>query len=116
MSADNGIYILSSPVTAGTKVFEFRVAECQAIENLDYFEQGDERAKAFEVLLFGRSQVFDKENDAILYAHMLEKEIGTREFSVLEYGVSILPPREFPFPLISKEKANEILDEDLKKK
>lgn len=36
MSADNGIYILKTPKDEG---FEYRVAELQAIENLNYDEE-----------------------------------------------------------------------------
>ncbi len=94
MSADNGIYILPSPMENGGT--EYRVAHCQAIDNID--ELGLEQE--FEVLLFGECQVFSNKEDAWAKACQLaDKE------SFLEYGVCQLPLRQHPFPKMSRERA-----------
>ncbi len=114
MSADNGIYILPTPVSRRNPEVEYRVAECQAIENIDYYKEDDKRSKAYLVVLFGNSPVFTQESEAILAAHKLEKEISESEFPVLEYGVSVLHKRHLPFPKkMSKKMANKILDTDI---
>lgn len=90
MSADNGIYVLET-MKKNSHDCEYRVAHCQAIDNLDY---GTEEDKANTLVqYFGKSQVFETESDALLFAYDLAKK-----YPVLEYGVSRidLTPQEFP--------------------
>ena len=111
MSADNGIYVLASPINLFGKELEYRVAECQAIDNINYFNQESIETKAFEVLYFGESPIFSNEIDAENHALELEKEISESYFPILEYGISFLPVRSYPFPKMTREEATKIIDE-----
>lgn len=97
MSANNGIYILKTPIGDGD--FEYRVAHCQAIENIT-----DEHSLAIyhAVLYFGNSMVYKDVDIARAAAFTLEGNI-----SFLEYGISsITPGFDGPFPThISREGA-----------
>ena len=91
MSADNGIYILKSPIQCSPNTFEYRVAKCSAIENIDYRVE-------YEVLLFGRSKIYT-EDDAWKRAIKISKQTP-----VLEYGIKLLE-RDHPFPGWTLEEA-----------
>ena len=84
MSADNGIYIIKFPEG-------YRVAHCQAIENIDYYPEGSKERKKALKDYFGKSKVFTEKDEAILFAHKLAKEIMDDDFCpILEYGVQYL--------------------------
>lgn len=101
MSADNGIYVLKTLArgVAGepSARFEYRVAHASAIDNLYYdVETGEHRANfipemAYEY--FGTAPLFTSEDEAFKYAFEEAKE-----YSVLEYGVSLLNHENQPFP------------------
>ena len=114
MSADNGIYILRTParpVRTGNSyvnqhdVYEYRVAECQAIENIDYH---DLYANAY----FGDCVPTYSEDEALKTAHRLLKEISDSG-GICEYGVAIMR-KDFPFPNLSCEAALEALNSFVK--
>jgi hypothetical protein len=89
MSADNGIYILQSPVfdENGNKIdTEFRVSHCQAIENI-YYDIG------FEFRYFNNSPIFNSLSDALMEAAKMFKE-----HHYIEYGIKILDEMDHPFP------------------
>jgi len=97
MSADNGVYVLESPLMAeapnGQEIHyadEYRVAHCQAIENL--WDCG-QYSLDFERQMFGQSPVYHDKDEAILAAHRIAETI-----TVLEYGVKVLH-MEHPFPV-----------------
>lgn len=94
MSADNGIYILPSP--NGDKL-EYRVAHCQAIENVDYDPM-------YEVLLFSKSPVYGSQQEAAAVAIEMSKN-----YDILEYGVALLEERRFPFPRQTYQEAEKVL-------
>lgn len=117
MSSDNGIYILKTRKANGlhgpdpTKdVYEWRVADLQAIENLEEPPQfydatnntwtdlpsdepelcpscGQHLIESWQIVnarqMFAKAPVFDNEIEAVKYAMKLEKETD-----VLEYGIS----------------------------
>ena len=89
MSADNGIYILVTPIT-DSKVFEYRVAHCQAIENIDYDPK-------YLNLYFGECSVFLTKTDALREAAKQEEEIMTGPMPILEYGIQFIRLNT-PFP------------------
>jgi hypothetical protein len=94
MSADNGIYILSTTtryqrVNGTLKRLDkacrvYRVAHAQAIDNF-YNYQADElyNLGCYMKQVWGKSPVFFHETKALEYAHNMAKE-----FEYLEYGVS----------------------------
>jgi len=97
MSADNGVYILESPIfgTApdGTLVHvadEHRVAYAGAIENIDDPTEG----LKYEVILFGESLVYYNKQEAILWAHKIADNCV-----YLEYGVRVIK-RDHAFPQV----------------
>ena len=110
MSADNGIYILKTPAPpikngnyyeSRNGVFEWRVAECQAIENIDYSD-------LYLPLLFGNSPVYTSYDDAFKVACNMEKEIDDEGFP-LEYGICDIVKECF-FPNITVRAAQRALD------
>lgn len=110
MSADNGIYILQTNNASNTG-FEYRVAECQAIENINYYNPArgynDKIADdAMLVIYFGDSKVYDKK-EAYDMADRVENEILQSEYPILEYGVSTIKIDKV-FPSMSLEEAEEI--------
>jgi len=110
MSADNGVYILESPTQNGGR--EWRVAECQNIEDCDIPEVGD----AYLVLKFNGSKVYTNYLVAVEAAWFMYEEIlaecaedGMPQ--IVEYGVSELPPLQSPFPIMTEEEADRQLEE-----
>ena len=82
MSADNGIYILKSPDPQNPDKFVWRVANAQAIENLDY---GDVPEKLKYIgYVFGKSEVYTDEDAAIKVAIEMVKSCYT------EYGMNFV--------------------------
>lgn len=105
MSADNGVYILKTPrwpVKEGNYYtnqhgkFDYRVAHCQAIDNIDYSD-------LYLPCYFGNSQVHDNEDDAWKEARQIAEDVD-----FLEYGVSIIE-KQF-YPNMSQETASKALD------
>ncbi len=80
MSADNGIYILETPIGFEK---EYRVAHCQAIENICY--GNDNGNPMWVVRLFGNSKVFHEKRDALL-----EADNQAENAPILEYGISTI--------------------------
>lgn len=83
MSADNGIYIAQ---------FQdgYRVAHAQAIENIDYYSEGDpERIKVIKQY-FGKSEVYDTIDKAIDRANEIHQEVMEGPYPVVEYGIGLL--------------------------
>lgn len=101
MSADNGVYILKTPARPVKKgnalfnrhgVFEYRIAHCQAIDNLDYSD-------IYMPLLFGNSKVHENEEDAIKEAKTIHDDLP---FS--EYGICLVEKR-VTFPNMTSQEA-----------
>jgi len=80
MSADNGVYVLESPLMAeapnGQEIHyadEYRVAHCQAIENL--WDCG-QYSLDFERQMFGQSPVYHDKDEAILCAARIASSLS----------------------------------------
>lgn len=117
MSADNGIYILQTNNVDGTG-FEYRVAECQAIENISYYNPArgynDKIVDdAMLVIYFGDSKVYNKK-DAHDIANRIEDDILQSYCPVLEYGISTIKIDKV-FPSMNLEEAERIENERCKK-
>ena len=78
MSADNGIYI--AEFNDG-----FRVAHCQAIENID-----DDREK-YAKLFFGKSKVHKEYVSAYSEAIEIENDIMNGMLPIIEHGICKIP-------------------------
>lgn len=98
MSADNGIYILQSPV-ANSDAIEYRVAYASAIDNVGYYEEGSPSCIAMENAYFGDSEVYLSADAALSRARQLEKEY-TDNLGYLEYGIKVLTLRNLPFEVM----------------
>lgn len=110
MSADNGVYILESPTRDGGK--EWRVAECQNIEDCDIPEVGD----AYLVLKFSGSKVYTNYLAAVeaawfLYEEILAECVEDGMPPIVEYGVVELSPRLEPFPTMTESEADRQLED-----
>ena len=93
MSADNGIYILESPVRSGK---EFRVLHTQAIDNLDYeVPEGFDLNPEQVVQYFGESEVFKTREEANKIAQALYEEV-INGMGIVEYGISTITT-QYPF-------------------
>jgi hypothetical protein len=112
MSADNGIYIGRFPKAENSSEFEFRVIHAQAIDNIYFFNNEEERQQHRGenprgiVEYFGEAEVLD-EKDARQKAFDLEQGIEDDDFGILEYGISSLAFSK-PFSFY-KEHAHEIV-------
>lgn len=100
MSADNGIYILESPVRSGEGK-EYRVAECMAIENINYVPTGfyaPEEDLFWNLpaiwYAFGTCEVFTNGADARQEA---ERIYCDPAMEICEYGISYIE-MDRPFP------------------
>lgn len=110
MGADNGIYILATrkpPIRNGNRYtnrpgYEYRVAHCQGIDNLDYSD-------LYMPLLFGDSLVFDDHSKALDHACMIEAEMKKCGHYVLEYGIVNLKYEKY-FPNITSRAAKKALN------
>lgn len=105
MSADNGVYILKTPswpirdhegYTNQHGKFDYRVAHCGAIDNLDYSD-------LYLACYFGNSPILHDEDEAWKVARRMAETIVP-----LEYGISVIE-RKF-YPNISQESAEKALD------
>ena len=86
MSADNGIYILATPI--GNGQYEYRVIHAMAIENItDNDINGDP-----EVVMayFGNAPVFTSHDEALKHAKHLASSVP-----ILQYGIVDI---DLPYP------------------
>lgn len=107
MSADNGVYILKTPARPIKKSdgwyinqhgkFEFRVAHCQAIDNVYYSD-------LYIPLLFADSKVYSSKEEALAQAIKIHDSLV-----ICEYGISTIE-KEFCFPNMTSEQARIALD------
>lgn len=118
MSADNGIYVLQTPVsetisnlltegTRGFELFEYRVIHAQAIENVNYYKEGTLLREAEVVNYFGKAEVLTNREQALIKGHELAREI-MKDCGILEYGVSEIN-WPTPFPTMTYDEAQAIL-------
>lgn len=110
MSADNGIYILRTrraPIKRGNTYenqhgkFEYRVAHCSAIDNIDYSD-------LYLPLYFGNSKVFHSPDEAFAEAQRKVSEIENGGWFT-EYGICNLN-KDCYFPNMTAETARKALD------
>jgi hypothetical protein len=103
VSADNGVYILSTisewKVSNGiwerreTPVKVYRIAHAQAIDNFDWYKKNQiYNLGVYMLQVWGESPIFETESEALLAAHKLAKEIR-----FLEYGINSIHT-EYVFP------------------
>lgn len=106
MSADNGVYILKTPArpikngniyTNQHGKFEYRVAHCQAIDNIDYSD-------LYIPLLFGNSVVHDSKESALKEAKGIFNNLD-----ICEYGICTID-KENHFPNMTVEEARKALN------
>ncbi len=93
MSADNGIYILRSPISeTHTGEYEYRVTHAMAIENIEY--KPDKEGFSTQVVkdYFSRCGILRDRAKALAEADRLAQEC-----MVLEYGIQFIY-MSFPFP------------------
>lgn len=103
MSSDNGIFVLQSPNSL-TGNIEYRVAYASAIENINYFQEGTDLFFAMEVVVFGKSHVHTNEINALKEALSMQEKIG-----LTEYGICMIPKRNYAFSTMSQKDAQEML-------
>jgi hypothetical protein len=108
MSADNGIYILRSPIRPLTDELgvdpepwspireEFRVTHAQAIDNLEFEPDCQGFNTGILIDYFGKCEVFTSRDQAYELARKKADEIAM-ECLPLEYGISEIR-LPFPFP------------------
>ena len=77
MSADNGIYIVRFPDG-------YRVADCQAIENIDYYPRNSRERKNVLKDYFGKSKLFHTKHQA--FERAFDMAVG----NITEYGIVFL--------------------------
>ena len=105
MSADNGIYILittdmhkktsdhSTENTFGKGILAYRVAHCQGIDNIDWYEEHQPyNVGACLNDYFGNAPVFYDKEQAREYALLLMEN-----YSYLEYGLSTINRVQYSF-------------------
>ena len=97
MSTDNGVYILRTQtkgtIGPGDKGYEYRIAHCQAIENIEYPGEEDK----WLIQYFGKCEIFHKEIDALKEAQRMFNQIHDEEHRIVEYGIRpINLDKEFP--------------------
>lgn len=103
MSSDNGVYILSTIskwkkdgvgcVKRPVPVRVYRIAHLSAIDNFDWYKENQPYNLGWYMHeCWGRSVVYESEEEALLAAHALAKTID-----ILEYGVSSIST-DYSFP------------------
>jgi hypothetical protein len=95
MSADNGVYVLSTirnrkqegiAWVACEPYKVYRVAEVGAIDNFDWYkEKQPYNLGAYMKFIWGKSPVYENKEDALLVSHQIEESLD-----VCEYGVSVI--------------------------
>jgi len=117
MSADNGVYILKSrtPMVPQNDTswvqpeneYEYRVAHCQAIDNIDYSD-------LYLVVYFIRSKVYLTYEEALARAQEIYDGIMDDDFCpIVEYGISTIAG-EREMPNMTFEQAQDALGRPLK--
>lgn len=99
MSADNGVYVLKSPVHPDVGEFEYRVTHAMAIENINHRPDVEgfntEQLKRY----FGRRPVFFNRVEALVSADEIAQGC-----EILEYGIQFINlPFCFPEQTLGKE-------------
>lgn len=107
MSADNGIYVLRTvkwPTKEGSiylnpieNRYEYRVAHCAAIDNLDWSD-------LYMPIYFSESKVFSSVQEAWTEAKKMEESIGWTEYGMFRIE------KETYFPNITKAACEQALD------
>jgi hypothetical protein len=93
MSADNGIYILKSPVHKDIPgEFEFRVTHAMAIDNITYRPDCEGFNSEELIKYFGDCDVMYKRTEALV-----EADRQAQNCPILEYGIQFIN-LPFPFP------------------
>jgi len=93
MSADNGIYVLKSPVHEDMPgELEFRVTHAMAIDNITYEPDRDGFNTRVLIRYFGRCVVIRDRTEALVEADRL-----AQYYVILEYGIQFIN-LPFPFP------------------
>lgn len=93
MSADNGIYILITPLKQG---LEYRVIYAQAIDNIRFVPSEDDEFDYSHgnpreiVQYFENAPRFETFKEAWQCAYELYDEIMNGDFPIVEYGISVL--------------------------
>ena len=93
MSADNGIYILSTPTKSGGR--EYRVQHLQAVENVEWdeatgFPTTDTKVRIKNAReMWKKAVIFYQESAALQTAAMM-----LRETMICEYGISYIEIEE----------------------
>lgn len=100
MSADNGIYILETPIGSNKSIQEFRVVHAQAIENINWNSEKSNFDHEYwnkEALIdyFGECKVYKSQLEALEAASEMAKD-----YTMLEYGISSIEC-PIPFPNVS---------------
>jgi hypothetical protein len=103
MSADNGVYILRTPVDANIKEngYEYRVIETSGIDNIYFFFPNGNPTTIVD--MFGRCQVLEDAGEAQEFAKKLADECMAG-FGILEYGISTIE-FDIPFSYYAEEAA-----------
>ena len=104
MSADNGIYILKTRKPLHNNDYEYRVKECCAIDNIDYYPRGSDKCDAMLVLYFGQSKSHSTLDAAMQEATRIYTELMNGPFPVCEYGISVINWAD-EFPTMTREEA-----------
>lgn len=96
MSADNGVYILTTKNPDG-EGYEYRVAHCVAVDNISYQPDYGSWNKEFLCLMFGRAVVHHELNEAVMKAHEQYLKL-IEEGLPVEYGVAHIGAHDVVFP------------------
>jgi hypothetical protein len=95
MSADNGVYILKSPIANSNSV-EYRVAHAMAIENIhlgdENTEEGRRENDEYIIGTFKRSRVFTDLSLAFKEAEKIHNKYGWTEYGIVTEEIK----RPFP--------------------
>lgn len=111
MSADNGIYKLTTKSSENSSKVEIRVAYAHAIDNINYDPEGNGQGLLYLVSIFGNSKVYHTEEEAAEAATAMENEFMSSPFPVLEYGIVEINRQDTVFPDMTVEEANSKLKE-----
>jgi len=95
MSADNGVYILTTSTDDGG--FEHRVTHAQAIDNIEYDPDYEQFNKKELILYFGNCIVHTDISDAEKEAYSIYEELIDNGY-IVEYGICYIDARDITFP------------------
>lgn len=93
MSANNGVYILKSPVHPDADVFEYRVVHAMSIENIT--NEPDTKGFNTEQLrrYFSKCVVFHNKTMALCVADEVVQECGFVEYGIQSISLPFCFPR-----------------------